>query len=244
MFVLRGYPESELTEMTLKQHLTALMQRDDDVLCLDFLNRIIVIVPQSPHIVHEQPSLPTFKFYSTGLDALSCDVIRRPVEELMHIASGPYYRDSNNLHKVFRTYKDTQDAFFSAIKQTRGPSCWIFTEQRPTASISVPSRNYSMVKSTELKLSGLRFGVKDVFSIEGIRLSAGSQSYHKLYPPSDQTAKIIEDLISAGAILVGMTKNTQFANGEDPQEWIDYACPWNPRGIVYCLLESPISFIG
>ena len=35
-----------------------------------------------------------------------------------------------------------------------------------------------------------------------------------------------------GSSLSWETKNTQFANGEDPQEWIDYTCPWNPRGLI------------
>lgn len=233
VFVLEEEPEHELFENVLQRLLFEWMQIDD-VLSLDFFNRLVVPVPQLPRIIHQQALLSTFELATTDFNVLSCDVIRRSAEKLRQMASGPYYRHSNGLHKVFRVYRDTQDAFFSAITQTRGSYCWVFTEQRPTTCIPVPSRIYSLLDSSELKLSGLRFGVKDVFSIQGLRVSVGSRSYHNLYPQRDQTARAIEELISAGAILVGMTKNTQFANGEDPQEWIDYACPWNPRGIVDC----------
>jgi Asp-tRNA(Asn)/Glu-tRNA(Gln) amidotransferase A subunit family amidase len=81
-------------------------------------------------------------------------------------------------------------------------------------------------------LSGLRFGVKDVFDIKGLKTSAGSKVYHQFYPKWDETAPVIAHLVKLGAVIVGKTKNTQFANEEDPQEWIDYSCPWNSRGML------------
>lgn len=103
---------------------------------------------------------------------------------------------------------------------------------RPATQIAVPSRLYYEAPSPTYPLSGLRFGVKDVFDVKGLKASAGSKAYHQFYPKRDETAPVIAHLVKLGAVIVGKTKNTQFANGEDPQERIDYSCPWNPRGML------------
>ena len=63
--------------------------------------------------------------------------------------------------------------------------------------------------------------MKDVFDIKGLKTSAGSKVYHQFYPKWDETAPVIAHLVKLGAVIVGKTKNTQFANEEDPQEWIE-----------------------
>jgi Asp-tRNA(Asn)/Glu-tRNA(Gln) amidotransferase A subunit family amidase len=76
----------------------------------------------------------------------------------------------------------------------------------------------------------LRFAVKDTLSIQGLRTGFGSQAWLETYPAEKTTAPAIQLLLDAGATLVGKLKTTEFAEGVDPSEWIDTACPYNPRG--------------
>lgn len=202
----------------------------DDVLSSEFVKRVVVVLTRDFQLLEKEP-IPTDVrivqnswFQDNGCKSV---ILQRSTKELFDLASGPYFRNDNELHRVSRLYEDFNGAFFSAITKNEE---LVFEEQRPTIHIAVPSRTYSAHSS--LPLAGLRFGIKDLFAIEGLRTSAGSKSYYDFYPPCSRTAKAINMLLSSGAVLVGKTKNTQFANGEDPQEWIDYSCPWNPRGAI------------
>lgn len=147
------------------------------------------------------------------------------MEKLFDLLSGSYFRNGGGLH-MFLGYTKTSTMPSSLLLYRVIILHW--KKLRPTIHTAVPSRTYS--EHDSLTLAGLRFGIKDLFAIEGLRTSAGSRSYYDFYPPCPRTAKSINMLLSNGAIIVGKTRNTQFANGEDPQEWIDYSCPWNPRG--------------
>ena len=147
------------------------------------------------------------------------------------VQSGPHFCSRLGLHNTFRVFENFQDAFLSAIRQESLGQSLGFHEERPVSYIPVPSRIYTLSTSSRLPLSGLRFIAKDVFNIEGLRKSVGSRAFYSFHPPCSKTAPAVQALIDNGAILVGKTKNTQFANGEDPQEWIDYSRPWNPRGM-------------
>lgn len=213
----------------------------DDVLSTEFVKRVVVVLTRDFQPLDEEP-IPSsvritqnYWFQENGCKSVT---LHSSTKELSDLASGPYFRDGGGLHRVSRLYEDFNGAFFSAITQNSVPA---FEEQRPTVHIAVPSRTYSAHSS--LSLAGLRFGIKDLFAIEGLRTSAGSRSYYDCYPPCPRTAKAIDMLLSSGAILVGKTKNTQFANGEDPQEWIDYSCPWNPRGAMYQALLFHVSLL-
>ena len=213
----------------------------DDVLSSEFVKRVVVVLTRDFQPLEEEP-IPTGVrivqnswFQDHGCKSV---ILYNSIKELSDLASGPYFRKGSGLHQVSRLYEDFNGAFFSAIVQNNEPA---FEEQRPTIHVAVPSRAYSAHSS--LPLAGLRFGIKDLFAIKGLRTSAGSRSYYDFYPPCSRTAKAIDILLSSGAILVGKTKNTQFANGEDPQEWIDYCCPWNPRGTTYRTLLFRVSLL-
>lgn len=217
-------------EQLLVQQLSSWLNTDD-VLSSEFVKRVVVVLTRDSRPLEEEP-IPTGLlivrnswFQDHGCKGV---ILQSSTKELSDLASGPYFRNDRGLHRVFRLYEDFNGAFFSAITHNEE---FVFEEQRPTIHIGVPSRIYSAHSS--LPLAGLRFGIKDLFAIEGLRTSAGSRSYYDFYPPCSRTAKAINMLLSSGTILVGKTKNTQFANGEDPQEWIDYSCPWNPRGAIY-----------
>lgn len=67
----------------------------------------------------------------------------------------------------------------------------------------------------------LRFAVKDVIDVAGLETGCGNRSYRSLYPCKKSSATCVQRLLDAGAVLVGKTKTTQFAEGQEPSEWFD-----------------------
>lgn len=99
--------------------------------------------------------------------------------------------------------------------------------------IPVPSRLHYR-PTPDKPLSGLRFGVKDIFDVGGVPTTGQCRAYGNLYGARNTTAPCIQRLLDLGAVLVGKTKGTQFASGEQPTaDWIEFSCPWNPRGDGY-----------
>ena len=76
----------------------------------------------------------------------------------------------------------------------------------------------------------LRFGVKDVIALAGLTTGFGSHAWKEVHRPENSTAPVVQLLINAGAVPVGVVKTTEFAEGVDPCEWQDTECPLNPRG--------------
>ncbi|KAK0632488.1 amidase signature domain-containing protein [Immersiella caudata] len=73
-------------------------------------------------------------------------------------------------------------------------------------TVGVPSRLY-FTKTKEKPLAGVRLGY---------------------------TGPAIQNLIGAGAQVVGLQKTSQFANGESAaRDWVDYRAPFNPRDDGY-----------
>jgi Asp-tRNA(Asn)/Glu-tRNA(Gln) amidotransferase A subunit family amidase len=86
-------------------------------------------------------------------------------------------------------------------------------------------------------LSGLRISLKDNIRLAGIKTTMMNRAYTELYPPETQSAFIASKLAELGAVIVGKTKMCAFASAEEPtDQWVDYHCPWNPRGDFY---QSP-----
>jgi len=100
-------------------------------------------------------------------------------------------------------------------------------------TIPVPSRLYFDSPSPKLPLSGKRFAVKDVYDMKGTPTSASCRDYQSFIGKADATAEMVQRLTRAGAIIVGKTKTAQFACGENAPDWVDYSCPFNPRGDGY-----------
>jgi Asp-tRNA(Asn)/Glu-tRNA(Gln) amidotransferase A subunit family amidase len=81
--------------------------------------------------------------------------------------------------------------------------------------------------------------VKDIFDLKGVRTAASNKAYMDFFPPSIENADSVQGLIDLGAIVVGKTKCTSFADREyPPSDWIDYHCPYNPRGDGYLVPEG------
>jgi len=77
-------------------------------------------------------------------------------------------------------------------------------------------------------LAGLTFGVKDAFDIRGFPTGAGNPDWLRTHPPAAKTAVAVEQLLRAGASVVGKTLTDELTyslNGEN----IHYGTPQNPR---------------
>ena len=103
-------------------------------------------------------------------------------------------------------------------------------------SAAVPSRLYAMT-SQEKPLAGMRITIKDNFALAGIKSTMTNRAYTELYGPKKESAVQVQKLLDLGAVIVGKTKMSAFASAEEPtDQWIDYHCPFNPRGDMY---QSP-----
>lgn len=102
-----------------------------------------------------------------------------------------------------------------------------------TDLIPVPSRLYFAQPSEAQPLSGKRLAIKDIYDIRGLKTSMCCKSYEACYGESNQTARAIQLLLTLGAVIVAKAKTVQLASGLGPRDWIDYQCPFNPRGDGY-----------
>jgi len=69
--------------------------------------------------------------------------------------------------------------------------------------------------------------------MRGLKTSLCNAAYLDISTPSDETAMIVQNMIAAGANVVGMTKLTSMIGREEPTEATDYHAPFNPRGDGY-----------
>lgn len=154
------------------------------------------------------------------------------------LPSGPYFLDplSGSIFEAYRLYDDENQAFlYSTIPDGSG-GYKVLSAKVPgaaTETIGVPSRLY-FTPTPEHPLAGMRFAVKDIYDVQGLRTGCGSRAYWALYPPRTQTAPAVQRLLDSGLVLVGKTKSSQFANGEvATDDWVDLHAPYNPRGDGY-----------
>ncbi|KAL8980441.1 MAG: hypothetical protein Q9205_004468, partial [Flavoplaca limonia] len=96
-------------------------------------------------------------------------------------------------------------------------------------SIAVPSRLYAK-ESQQHPLAGARISIKDNFKLAGIKTTITNRAFTQLYPAESETAEYVKTLLRLGAVIVGKSKMCSFAAGENPGDWIDFQCPFNPRG--------------
>ncbi|CAI9629289.1 unnamed protein product [Alternaria burnsii] len=152
------------------------------------------------------------------------------------LAPGPYFINAaGHVYEAWRLFSDVQGAFTeSAIANGDGsysvlPAGTVGQKH----AIAVPSRLY-FTKTAEKPLAGVRIGIKDIYDIKGLRTSNGNRAWYWLYPPANATAPPVQNLIDAGAIIVGKMITSQFANGETATaDWVDYHEAFNPRGDGY-----------
>ncbi|KAF1989847.1 amidase signature enzyme [Aulographum hederae CBS 113979] len=152
------------------------------------------------------------------------------------IPNGPYFLSaSGDVHEAYRLYSDVQGAFSETVIASRSGVFSVLPANLPGQSlgVAVPSRLY-YTPTAEKPLAGVRLGVKDIYDVAGLRTSCGNRAWYHLYPPAEHTALAAQNLVDAGAIIVGKMKTSQFANGETATaDWVDYHSPFNPRGDGY-----------
>ncbi|RAL16002.1 glutamyl-tRNA(Gln) amidotransferase, subunit A [Aspergillus homomorphus CBS 101889] len=158
--------------------------------------------------------------------------------ESRSIPSGPYFieQSTGKLYPVYRLYSDFAGAFNQPLLQKPDGTFQPLSAQVAgvaSATIGVPSRLY--FTPTDAKpLAGARVGIKDIFSIAGVKQSNGNRAWYNLYGENNVTGTAVSRIIDAGGIIVGLQKPSQFANGETATaDWVDFHAPFNPRGDGY-----------
>ncbi|RSL39651.1 hypothetical protein CEP54_016284 [Fusarium duplospermum] len=152
------------------------------------------------------------------------------------LPDGPYFvSTAGRIYQAYRLYADVQVAFSESSILNQDGSYSVLPANLPgqCLAVAVPSRLY-FTKTAEKPLAGVRLGVKDIFDIEGLKTSNGNRAWYHLYPAANKTAPAVQNLLDAGAVIVGKMKTSQFANGESATaDWVDYHAPFNPRGDGY-----------
>jgi len=143
---------------------------------------------------------------------------------------------TGEVYQAYRLYSDVQGAFTEGLKPNTDGTFSVLSASVSgvqSVTIGVPSKLY-YTKTAAKPLAGVRVGIKDIYDIAGVKTSCGNRAYFDLYPARSKTATAVQNLIDAGAVIVGKMKTSQFANGESAtSDWVDYHCPFNPRGDGY-----------
>jgi hypothetical protein len=154
----------------------------------------------------------------------------------LQLPQGPYFLSlSGAMYQAYRLYSDVQGAFTETVLAKSDGTFTVLPANVPGQSlaVAVPSRLY-YTKTASKPLAGVRLGVKDIYDIKGLRTSNGNRAWYHLYPEASATAVAVQNLVNAGAVIVGKMKTSQFANGETATaDWVDYHSPFNPRGDGY-----------
>lgn len=150
---------------------------------------------------------------------------------------GPYFLDASNgqVFQAWRLYSDFTGAFTETLFGSSDGTYSVLPANVPgqNLAVAVPSRLY-YTRTAAKPLAGVRLGVKDIYDIAGVKTSNGNRAWYHFYPPANVTAVAVQNLIDAGAIVIGKMKTSQFANGETATaDWVDYHEPFNPRGDGY-----------
>lgn len=131
------------------------------------------------------------------------------------LPNGPYFvTASGSLYQAYRLYPDTQGAFVSAcIGSGDGYHNLPAGQFDSSLAVAVPSR-LSYTRTSGKPLAGVRIGIKDIYDIKGLRTSNGNRAWQQFYPVANETAIAVQNLVDAGAIVVGKRKTSQFAVGK------------------------------
>jgi hypothetical protein len=217
----------------------------DDVFCEDFLSTILFLSSM-------EDTTPALDNDAKILLKSWGSIITSPcyTKRASMLSSGPYFLWGMDVHKIHKLYPDPYGAFtYGVVQSDEDPTRWgiiaIFKyscllliprssyERVLTDLIPVPSRLYFPPPSESRPLSGKRLAIKDIYDIRGLKTSMCCKSYEACYGERSQTAKSIELLLALGAVIVAKAKTVQLASGLGPRDWIDYQCPFNPRGDGY-----------
>ena len=187
--------------------------REDDVWSRDFLSLVLLL--QTSKVIE-----------SSSKRILSID------NSQAKLPTGPLVvkRSTGQIFTVAKFYHDTHSAFVSStLPTTKNKGTFVEFMRSEESMIPVPSRLY-YPEDKGKPLNGVRIAVKDTIALKGLPTSFGSKAWLDTVSAETYTAPCIENLVAAGAVIVGKVKTTEFAEGVDACEWIDSTCPYNPRG--------------
>ncbi|KAH7022136.1 amidase signature domain-containing protein [Ilyonectria destructans] len=147
----------------------------------------------------------------------------------------PYFTKDHCLHRTWRMFPDVYEAFQLPTIHEANSDIFKAITYMCDGKLMVPAPSRLHFQRTQQKpFNGLRVTVKDIIDLKGVKTTGQSRSFEKLYGPCTETAAIVTILVELGAVIVGKTKCTQFASSDQPTaDWVDYHCPWNPRGDGY-----------
>ncbi|KAM5506468.1 hypothetical protein McanMca71_002662 [Microsporum canis] len=152
------------------------------------------------------------------------------------LRAGPHMVSQGKLFSVYRVHDDVNGAFMVAIQpqSTPGPfkNLHASGDFYTSLGVAVGSR-IAGAHAVGKPLSGVRFAIKDIFEVEGLRTTAGNRAYYSLFNPATKTCPAIKRLIDAGAELLGTLKLGSLIAREEPTESVDYHAPFNPRADGY-----------
>jgi Asp-tRNA(Asn)/Glu-tRNA(Gln) amidotransferase A subunit family amidase len=167
------------------------------------------------------------------------------VSSACDLANGPYVASISprgstlDLTPVYGLHEDVWESFMSGSIPNNAVAGHLTLQVSIPGSrmpaIIVPSRIASAItKVAAGPLAGLRFAVKDIFHVKGLKTSGGSRAYYQVYGPQNYTTDTVEKSLLGDAQLVGKTRTIAFALGAPNNgKEIDYLDPWNPRGDGY-----------
>ena len=227
----------------------------DDVFSISFME-VVLLIPtgQGASVSFDYSSEASKYNISTVLTQSTYESVPQECTNttVQAIAPGPYFftvvSGTVNVYSAYRLYSDTQRAFtYGTIMAADGRlsiTSAAIQGGYECQTIAVPSRLY-YTPSEQKPLAGYRVGVKDIYDIAGLKTGCGNRAYFNFNPAKNISSIAVQRLIDAGAIIVGKTLTSQFANGETAtDDWVDQFSPFNPRGEGYSDPSSSSSGSG
>ncbi|KAK1828820.1 amidase signature enzyme [Podospora conica] len=210
------------------EHFTA----SDDVFSKDFLSFVVLVGSHGSQ--KKLRNMQTLNKYMSTLGVTHVAIVAPSLAEDIGLVQGPYIASSQGFHPVRKLFPDRQGAFVASVVQSRtGRVDYLNVstgEAYPNMAIAVPSRLY-YTPTQDKPLNGLRVAIKDNIDIARIKTYASSMDFGELFGKASKSAPVVQKLQELGAIVVGKTGMSQFADAEDPTgDFVDFHSPRNPRG--------------
>lgn len=230
--IINAFGESPLSHTWIQNRLDELSLMDD-VISTSFTEHIILRTSEHGNVDFVKEKTTT-KFYVESAHDIPRD--------------GPYFLDGKTLHKAYRLYEDSYNAFVCGVVQSEEKPLRLepkpprllqragshrlcsFKQFQTEKCIPVPSRCYFPAPTNQRPLSGKRIAVKDIYDLRGVPTAAGCKGYGAYHGPAQDTAECIQALLDRGAVIVAKAKTVQFASGMASADWCVNICPTNPRG--------------
>ncbi|GKT49037.1 glutamyl-tRNA(Gln) amidotransferase subunit A [Colletotrichum spaethianum] len=185
--------------------------RQDDIFVEGFLRDVLVSAsgPSELYVsvINYLEGLGSSVTYFNGDGPSTCGISTLTPCPLFGITDG----DELRLSKVQLLYPDTYRTFVTDTYESKG--------------------TYKSFAWAEASWGCQRIGVKDIYDIEGVQTTAGSQAY---------AARIVD----LGGFLVGKQKTAQCASPAHAWNWNNAYYPRNPRGDTFLSFSASSSGAG